>query len=65
MIDKGVIVRKDNSRMDVQWDTGSYHHHVSSERVCQVSDRGVAISIRGLALGAVSWLAAPASKNTS
>ena len=41
----------------------SYHHHVSSERVCQVSNRGVAIGIRGLAFWAVSWLVAPVSKN--
>ncbi len=53
-----------NSGMDVWWDRGSYHHHVSSERVGQVSYRGVAISIRGLALRAVSWLVAPVSKNT-
>lgn len=49
--------------VDVWWDRWSYHHHVSSERVGQVSYGGVAVSIRGLALGAVSWLVAPVSKN--
>lgn len=42
----------------------SHHHHVSSERVGQVGDGGFAVSIRGLALGTVSWLAAPVSRNT-
>ena len=51
--------------MDVWWDRWSYHHHVSSERVGQVSYGGVAVSIRGLAFGAVSWLVAPVSKNIS
>lgn len=41
----------------------SYHHHVSSERIGQVSDGGVAVSIRRLALGAVSWLVTPVNQN--
>lgn len=44
--------------------TLSYHHHVSSERVGQVSYRGVAVSIRRLALGAVGWLVASAKKSS-
>lgn len=46
----------------VWWDKAPYHHHISSERVGQVSYGGVAVSIRGLALRAVSWLVAPVSK---
>lgn len=42
---------------------GPYHHHVSSERVSQVSYGGVAVSIRRLALWAISWLVAPVNKN--
>lgn len=51
-------------KMDVWCDRESYHDHVSSERVGQICNRGVTVSIRGLALGAVSWLVAPVSKNT-
>lgn len=51
-------------KMNVWWDRKSYHDHVSSERVGQICYGGVTISIRGLALGAVSWLVAPVSKNT-
>lgn len=48
--------------MAVRWNRGSYHHHVPSEGVGQVSNGGVSVSIRGLALGAVSWLVASESK---
>lgn len=47
------------------WDSSFYHHHVSSEGVGQVSYGGAAVGIRGLALGTVSWLVAPVSRNTS
>lgn len=36
----------------------SYHHHVSSERVGQVCDGGVAVSVRRLTLGTVGRLVA-------
>lgn len=45
-----------------RWDRGPYHHHISGERVGQVSHGGVAISIRGLSLGAVSRFVAPVNK---
>ena len=48
---------------DVQW--ASYHHHVSGERVRQVCDGGAAIGVRGVALGAVTWLIAPAGNRES
>lgn len=57
------ILLAKNSGMDVWWYRGPYHHHVSSERVGQVGNGGVAVSIRRLALGAVSWLVAPVNKN--
>ena len=37
---------------------GSYHHHVSSERVGQVGDGGTPVRIRRVALGAVHGLVA-------
>lgn len=38
----------------------SYHHHVSSERVGQVCDGGVAVSVGRLTLGTVGRLVASA-----
>lgn len=48
----------------VCWDRASYHHHVSSERIGQVSYSGLTVSIRGLALRAVSWFVSPGRKST-
>lgn len=44
------------------WCGGAYHHHVPGQGVGQISHRGVAVSIRGLSLRAVSRFVAPGNK---